>query len=265
LDVPDQNKIIVSHRYSNFLSLIDHDSLTPTTRVLLPGNGGEMVYDQTQGLLYISDYSAGQIYELDLTTQKVLRKLPGMKNMSALWLDDRNPEAPELWMASRTNHRVTVLDLVSGQPEVSLTVGKKPVAFAPNPVGQTPSLLVISASDDRVDVLDLTKKSLHASIDLEVAAFPTGVALSGQEQRAFVTAAGNDSIYVVDLIGDRLERTIPLSIRGMSLVLVGEPEATLPADGLPPLTESSSEGDPGQGDLSEFGPQVEPEFGPLAP
>lgn len=236
--IEDQAKLMVSHRYSNFLSMISTDELVAGTKILLPGNGGEMVYAPSRNALYVADYSSPNIYELDLTTLKVLRTLPAMKNISALWMEEHADGEPKskkksrLWMASRSQNRVVALEPDSGRIVASFEVGVKPVAFA----AVDRRLYVVSASSDRVEIIDLEQNQLLSPISLSTGAFPTGISLAKGEHKAYVSAAGTDLLYVIDLRNAMVERTLPVEARGMGLALIGpsappdgETETDLPA------------------------------------
>lgn len=246
--IEDQGKLMVSHRYSNFLSMINTEELVGGTKILLPGNGGEMAYSQANNVLYVADYSAASIYELDLATLKVRRTLPGMKNMSALWVEERIGKQPRLWVASRSLHRVAALDPATGQTVASFEVGVKPVAFA----AADHQLYVVSASSDRVETIDLEQEQLLSPINLSEGVFPTGISLSREEQLAYVSSAGTERLYVLDLRQGIVERTIPIEARGMGLALIGVSGIK---EGIPPLQSPVESRD----SLAPLVPKVLPE------
>jgi len=214
--MPDRDWVAVSHRFSNFLSLVNTKALDGTTRVLLPGNGGEMAYSTSTRKLYVGDYSAGQIYEIDMDSQEVKRTLSGMKNMSDLWVDDRNTSQPKLWFTSRTLNKLVQLDLVTGEALRSFDVGQKPVAI--KQVGDL--LFVVSASSDEVQLIDLNSNQKLQPIALEQGAFPTDLSVSPADQRGYIATAGSDNVYVVNFATRHVEKTLPMAVRGLDITLV---------------------------------------------
>lgn len=214
-----RDTLAVSHRFSNFLTLIPTDELISGAQVQLPGNGGPMAALSALGLLYVADYTENKLYELDLASRKLARTLPGLRNMSALWIEERTPGSPVAWMISRAEDKLQGVDLRSGEVVANIAVGKKPVAMAEC----NGKLYIVSAGGDLVDVIDLSKRLALRPISLSDGSFPTAIVTSAIDQRAYLTAAGTDHVFVLDLNLQQLEKALSLNTRGAGIALVGNP------------------------------------------
>ncbi len=239
LYVEGEDQLLVSHRFSNFLTVVSTVELVGTSKILLPGNGGEMLRSHWNWHVYVADYTAGKVYDLDLVSQQVVRTLPGLKNISAMWLDERDRKKTTLWMASRSSHQVMAMDLETGEPLAVIDVGKKPVSFAP--LIAKDQLYVLSAGNARLDVIDLkTKTRAESRVILEPGSFPTALAVSEVDEKAYVTTAGTDQLFVVDLKNGSVETALPLDVRAMGLTLLGEKTAEKASTEKPEASEESS-------------------------
>ncbi len=214
----DRDWVAVSHRFSNFVSLINTKAFNGTSRVLLPGNGGKMAYSTSTGKLYVADHSAGQVYEIDMDTQEVVRTIAGMKNMSDILVDDRNIEKPMLWFTSRTKNKLVQVDLTSGEALKAFDAGEKPVS-----IRQAGDLLfVVSASSDELQLIDMQAGQKLLPIAMEPGAFPTDITISPADQKGYVAAAGTDHVYVVDFGTRNVEKTLPIEARGLDVLLISD-------------------------------------------
>ncbi len=233
LPVEDKRLVVVSNRFSEFLSLVGSLDLFPGGKIDIerknkegkkePGRGGVMAYSKTLQKLIVADAVDSTLYVVDLDDRKVTDTLPGVENMSALWIDDsaKNEDgkpAPQLWLSSRSDNKVAVVDLKSGDLLHVLEVGGKPVDFA---VLDGNTLVVVSAKDDVLEVIDIERRTLEASITLDVGAFPSGVAATDGGQYAFVTTAGNEKVYRVDVKNRVIDQTLPVTIRGTAITFIG--------------------------------------------
>lgn len=215
--LPDSQEILVSNRFSQFLSLIRLQELVKGLEIELPGYGGAMVYAPSRNSVFVADANEGKVYELSLTTHKVLRTLTTLPDISEmLWLP--TPEGETLWVASRSQHQVQVLNGETGAALATLTVGEKPSSLAFD--GQN-TVYVLASNDDRIEMIDAAKREVQKPILLEAGSFPLTLRLLPGGQTALVTAAASDSLSVVDLSSGIVQKTLPLKFKTNALTVSG--------------------------------------------
>lgn len=215
--LPETQEILVSNRFSNFLSLIRLQELVKGLEIELPGYGGAMAYAPSRNSVFVADANDGKVHELSLTTHKVLRTLTTLPDISEmLWLP--TPEGGTLWLASRSQHQVQVLNGETGAALAMLTVGEKPSSLAFD--GQN-TVYVLASNDDRLEVIDVGKREVQKPILLEAGSFPLTLKLLPGGRTALVTAAASDNLSVVDLVSGTVQKTLPLKFKTNALTVSG--------------------------------------------
>ncbi len=209
LYVSGMNEVIVSNRYSPFLSVVDGEKLQAGVKINLPGNGGVMTLIPGETKLLVADSGKPQLYLVDLKTRAVEKTIPALPDISVLRAFKNTAGELEIWVASRSQDEVSVLNL-SGAVLKTLTVGKKPVDMITN----QNKLFILSAGDARFDVVDLTNRTLQPAIPLLSDTFPASVVNAPSEQRAYVVTAGSTDLIVVNLASEQVEKTVLVKFRG---------------------------------------------------
>lgn len=208
LYVPDSQEVIVSNRYSPFLSVVDGDKLRTGVKINLPGNGGAMALLPGGEKLLVADSGKPQLYLVDLKTRAVEKTISTLPDISAIKPLKNSEGGLEIWVASRGKSEISAIDL-NGTVLKTLAVGKKPMDL----IMYDNQLFVLSAGDARVDVIDLGNKSLKAAIPLPADSFPSSVAAVPSEQRAYITTAGSTGLIILNLALAQVEKTLPVDFR----------------------------------------------------
>lgn len=215
-------EVVVSNRYSPFLSVIDSNTLVQGERITLPGNGGAMtmVPKDAEGRIVVADAAKPQIYVVNVDTRQVEKTLKSLPNVSAMWVGWNANGQMELWTASRTEDQVQVLDPSTGNVIKTLDVGRKPVEFAA--FGN--KVYVVSAGGDRLDVIEKNSKQLLDAVTLPDGSFPASVVTMPSEKRAYVTTAGANNLIVVNLESGQVENTLPVEFRANMITMTPDTE-----------------------------------------
>ncbi len=257
--LPDNNAVVVSNRYSKFLSIINTDELIVGEKLDLPGNGGAMAFVPDGKRLVVADAFKPLVYLVNLETRMLEKTiklpLPEKKTLSDISaMRVLNSEHPELWVASRTQHKVAVINLATDTIIKTLDVGAKPVDFAVN--GNR--LFVLSAGDARLDVIDWPNRTLLEPVPLADDSFPSDLVTVPSEQRAYITAAGSDTFTIVDLESAQVETIKPVEFRASMITMTPETEVVVestpagqPTEVLPPMPV----GTPAQPEPTAIGPE----------
>jgi DNA-binding beta-propeller fold protein YncE len=242
LYAPDLEAVIVSNRYSSFLSVVDVSNLQGGANITLPGNGGPMAMIPGESMLLVADSGKSQLYLVNLKNRTVEKTIPALPDISAIKALKNSDGGLEIWVASRSNEQVSVIDL-KGTVLKTLTVGKKPVDM----VVYDNQLFVLSAGNARFDVIDLGSRQLKPEIPLLADSFPSGVVAVPSEQRAYITTAGSTDFIVFNLALGQVEKTVPVEFRAGMIAIT--PDTASP-DPVIQLTRSS--------DVSVDGQAIQP-------
>lgn len=225
--------IVVSNRFSQFLSLINTHDLVSGKKIELPGTGGAMAQiphaDTPQ--IVLADAFKPQIYLVDLSSRLVSKTLPAPPDISAVHVfqastvrtapDKLEPGKPEIWVLSRTENKAYVLD-TTGTILKTLDVGKKPIGMA----AYDKKLFILSAGDARVDVIDCEKKTLLGSINIPAESFPSSIVSLPSEKRAYITTAAANSLVTINLDTFEIEENIPVEFRASLMAISPDRESS---------------------------------------
>lgn len=198
--LPNANIMAISHRSSHTVSWIDTKKLIKTGTSQLPGLGGAMAYNPITRMLYISDAATADIYEWSATEQKMIRKLHGLDDTSALFIihqPGKQYYKQVLWAASRSKNYVLALNIDDGQPIKTFTVGNKPTDIAWTPANPD-KLFVVCGAAGEVDVINPNTFQPNGSLKLPRGAFPLQILLTS-EKTGLLSLAGEARLMAIDL------------------------------------------------------------------
>jgi hypothetical protein len=211
LFVTEPARVLVSNRYSPYLSVVDPTSLSETEKIDMPGNGGVMAaFPAKTRKIVVADAFKAVLYVVNLDSKSVEKTIPSLNDVSALKVLGDDAGNYEIWMASRTEQKVMSVDTTTGTALASLTVGQKPVGFA----AYGERLYVLSAGDSQIDVINWPKKTLLPSLALDANSFPTGFTTMPYSSKAFITTASGNQLIKLDLASAQLENQLPVDFRG---------------------------------------------------
>lgn len=224
LYVPASNEVVVSNRYSPFLSVIDATELQTEIKINLPGAASVMavlpVEEGQSPKLLVADSGNPQLYLVDLKSRTVVKTIPTLPDVSAIKALKDSEGHLEIWVASRSKHEIAVMDL-EGNVVKTLSVGKKPMDF----LFYENQLFVLSAGDARVDVVDLSDKTLKPAIPLMEDSFPSSMVSVPSEQRAYITTAGSTNFIVLNLALKQVEENLPVGFRANMIAMTPDAAA----------------------------------------
>lgn len=222
--LPASQEVVISNRYSPFLSVINAQELVSGQKISLPGNGGVLALlpGNEASRLIVADAFKPQVYVVNMTTREVERTINTLPDISALQIVRSGPTSHELWVASRSAHQVQALDLEKGTVLKTLDVGKKPVQMA----AYGTDLYVVSAGNDRLDVIDWTQKAMKQPVALPEGSFPSGISLAPSAKKAFITTAGAQNLVVFNLESGQLETTLPVEFRANMIAMTPDPQVS---------------------------------------
>jgi len=241
LYLDDTHEVLVSNRFSPFLSLVNSEELTGGQKIDLPGNGGAMarVPGGKTPQVVVADAFKAQVYLVDMTTRAVVKNLKAVQDITALRAFRDDAGHVQVWATSRTEAQVVLIDAEKDTILKTVSVGAKPVDMAD--FGD--KLYVVCAGASRVDVVERSSQSVVATIPLEADAFPAGIVTLADEKRAFVVTAAANNLVVLNLIGNQVENTFPVEFRANMIATVPDKLDFVP-EPAPKITEPSPEANP---------------------
>lgn len=228
--LPQQGELLISHRYANYLSVVDVETLTEKAHVLLPGQGGVMQWSASLGRVVIADSSKASVYVLNPESKTVEQTWTGLAETSAMTLvpaassvtsaptlapdglpiateptATATPPTEKLWMVSRNRAQLQVVDMATGKVANALETAEKPVALYRQPVaeGEPAKVWVVSAGTNSVEgyIISPTSGMLEKQgvISLPEGSFPTEITASpNSANKAWVACTGSNQLIEVD-------------------------------------------------------------------
>lgn len=231
------NAVVVSNRYSPFLSIVNTQELLtaeklnlvtspPTTTSTTPAPTSKIAAGALAKVpgdpvhLVVADAFKPQVYWVNLNTRMVEKTLKAVPDISAIKVTLGEQGQADIWVASRTQNKVAKLNLTQDKPLLTLDVGTKPVEMAL----YANRLFVLSAGAAKVDVIDWTKGTLLEPIALTPDSFPSAMAAVPSEHKAYITMAGNSEMAVIDLESAQLESSMPVDFRANIIASTPDPK-----------------------------------------
>jgi YVTN family beta-propeller protein len=108
---------------------------------------------------------------------------------------DLSPDGSELWVATRADGNLAIVDSATDAVKQTLTVGKMPIRVKFTPDGKR--VLVSDAQDNELVIYEtVTRKELGR---LQVPGTPVGILMQGDGKRAFVAQTQLNKIVEIDL------------------------------------------------------------------
>lgn len=235
--------VVVSNRYSPFLSVVNGEKLTDAQQVGLPGNSGAMAVVPGSGApkVVVADAFNAQLYLVDLNTLAVEKTFTALPDISAVKVFQDAKGHLEIWAASRSKDQVVVLDGATGNILKTLDVGAKPVDM----VSYDDKLFVVSAGDSRIDVINRADQSKYTTIQLEADSFPSGLVLVPSEKRGYITLAASHHFAVFNLDTLQVNNTMPVDFRAGMIAMTPDKQT---------LEEEKKLATPAPGDINVSGP-----------
>lgn len=226
------NNLIVGHRFEESLEVIDTGSLSVRQRINLPGQAGALRQLPKTAYVFVADAFGSSIYQVNLkggAEQTSPRKLEGLPGMSDMVIIDRGQltedRDPELWVASRTQHKVRVINLLTGDTVMDIAVGKKPLAL----VQANGAVLSLSANDSQLDQIDISTGKVVTRMPLGTQSFPSDVAVTRAGKSMVVSAANTEALYVVNLQTPAVDKVVKTPFTALTIAAPVEQAPTSPA------------------------------------
>jgi YVTN family beta-propeller protein len=204
----------------------------------------------------VADKSADGVAEVDATTRKIRRILPGGSDPETF---DVNWRTGKLYVSNEDTNQTTIIDLASGTVEATLAVGREPegVRLSPDgklcyvtgetdhditvidtttgtvtgriPVGKRPRdavflsdgsrAYVSSELDAKVSIIDVAAGKVIGTIDLPPDSKPMGVAVSPDDRTLYVATGRGKLVVAVDLKTNTVTKSVEVGQRPWGIAL----------------------------------------------
>lgn len=213
--------------------------LHPAATIPLPGDSSRFDYaslDPGRGLLFIAHLGAGQVIEVDIHTQKVVRTIPDLPgvhgvlvlpaahrvyatatdaNQMAILDEDTgsvlargptgaypdglayDPEHHTVWTTNETGGSETILDAATGAPRGTVDVGGEAGNVGYDPT--TRQMLVAVQGLNVLAVINPDTATVTRRIPLPGCDHDHGLAIDDTDRLAFIACDGNAVLLTLDL------------------------------------------------------------------
>jgi YVTN family beta-propeller protein len=219
---PKAGLLVSLSNYSKNLTLISMTQNLREAELPLPASGGAVTGRKRLPVAYVSQAGGSQIYEMDLKGQRLLRtlnkkgKLPYLKDISAMLVQESSNGLGYLWVLSRSQQKLQVIDLLTEAIVFEGTVGEKPVGFYE---GRNNQIYVLCAESDTIEVFSSAPPAQLEPIYLPVGSFASAMALESDRHTAYVASAATEKLLWVDLDKRTVKTTFGSPYRALSLKL----------------------------------------------
>jgi len=213
--------------------------LRPAATIPLPGDSSRFDYaslDAGRGLLFIAHLGAGQVIEVDIHTQKVVRTIPNLPGVhGVLVLPDArrvyatatdanqmvildedtgtvlargltgaypdglayDPQHRTVWTTNESGGSETILDATTAAPRGTVDVGGEAGNVAYDPTAR--QMLVAVQGHNLLAVIDPATAAITRRVELPGCDHDHGLAIDDTDRLAFVACDGNAVLLTVDL------------------------------------------------------------------
>jgi DNA-binding beta-propeller fold protein YncE len=219
---PTQNLLVTSNPDTKTLTLIDAERQLKRGDLTLPSAVEALAIRPDVPIVMVAAKDGATLYEVDTTAMRLLRtftpqQIPNLlPNVSHLWWDPQPEGLGRLWLLSRQEGKVQVLDVLRQTVLMTQEVGRKPVQL--HPVGDS-AVWVLSAGNDTLYRFDRTSLALDAALALPEGSFPTAVATDSLARYAYITSAAQEALMVVDVETGDVLKTYPTGLRALAATL----------------------------------------------
>lgn len=226
--IPNTHWLVVSHKFSNHLTLVNTETLLPpdaSQRIPVPGKPGAITAISPSEIL-VADAYDGNLYDISLSSMAIQRTIPtGMKDLSAVWVVTQDQRRPEVWVSSRSENKLQLIDLVTATPVFNQTIGDKPTEM--QVMGD--KLYVLCSGAARIEVIDMPHRGIVEPIPLQPNSFPVTLVMNPSLRRGYIGSAGLAGITVIDTSRSSVEKVIATPFRSASVAYC-DPDGATPDD-----------------------------------
>jgi len=200
---PETHRLYAGYRTENKLVVVD----TQTNSVVASIGGLSKVCSVAlvpeRNLGFTSNRGEDTVGIIDLTTNKLLRKLPGGHGPDAIIY---NPAAKLVCVSNHEGRGITLIDSVSEKGTAIALGGLAEYVQADPKTG-----IIYQNLEDKseVAVIDPKKNEVIARYNLSPGEEPTGLALDAEHRRLFA-ACGNEKLIVLDADNGKVIATLPI-------------------------------------------------------
>ena len=166
------------------------------------GAPAQLALNATETRLFATDPLANLVHAIDLTSGTIeSARVQGGPEAVAL-----TPDGLTLWVASRNDGTITLLDPYTLASLGTLIAGRFPVAIAFTLDSQR--AFVVLAGESAVAVFGATSRARLQSVP--VAGYPSSIALDATNTHAYVTSTRDDVLSVIDLADMQVRGSLPV-------------------------------------------------------
>jgi YVTN family beta-propeller protein len=220
---PDGGRLYAGNLQDNTVSVLDTLSLDVIATIPTSGPAGLQMTPDGATLL-VANYFANTIAGIDPVQNQVVAQgiAAGQGSNSFAVLEAPPQTLYRALVANQVSNTVSILDLQTGTPVTSISVGRAPLGIALTPDGTR--AYVSSQDDNTVTVID-TAAGTTVGAPIPGIASPNSIAITSDGKKAFVISGTDQKMSVIDTALAHITATVTVPGGGGNSV-------TLSADGM---------------------------------
>jgi YVTN family beta-propeller protein len=189
----------------------------------------------------VADKSQDGIAEIDASTRKITRVLPGgsdPEQFDVSWSREKlfvsegvrlAPDGKHFYVTGETDHDVTVIDAETGEVKAKVSVGQRPrdVVF----LSDGSRAYVSSELGGTVSAIDTASYEVLATITLGEGAKPMGLAVSPDDRLLYVATGRGRKVFQVEVATERVLGSVEVGDRPWGIALSSDAKHLYTANG----------------------------------
>lgn|GEM_PF-5292013 len=196
---PATNKIYVTNRTSNNVTVIDGATNNITSAVYAGNSPGAVAVNPATNMIYVTNFISNDVTVIDGTTDTVASTVYAGNGPCAVAV---NPNTNRVYVTNTFSDTITVID--GSNNITTVNAGAAPRAVAVNQT--TNKIYAANSGSNNVTVIDGVNDAVTATIG--AGGLPCALAVNTATNKIYVANMGSDTVTVIDGATDTVTGTV---------------------------------------------------------
>jgi YVTN family beta-propeller protein len=201
--------VYVANELSSTVSVIDKATKQVIKNVVVGSRPTALATENRRNRLYIADSKAGEIYEMDMINQRIL-KATQIEFIDEPVHIEPLPSKDMLMVVNYGSDTVYLVDTFTLEVVDTIEVGDGPVDAAYSAIWDL--AFVVNKMDNTVSVLDMGLERPAVTNKIDVGLRPSGITIDDSMGWLYVSNSGSTDLDVIKLETIGIERTLQVGI-----------------------------------------------------
>lgn len=210
--IDKKNKLAyISSGSNSSIYVFSLETMTLKKQLKVNGVCEKLALAEDGSKIFYVDRNTNEIWGMELDNNYLLKKIGTFPNVSKMaYINGK------IYMLSRTQSRLAIVDYETLELLVEMEVGQKPVDL----YAHNDELYILGAEENTVDVLDSEEDVITDILFLNTNAFATNITPIDNSEMIMITNARSGLYSVIDMQTKEIIKTSPLDVPVRSIVVV---------------------------------------------